>query len=166
MVHRVTIAVAEDNSTDDTLTGRRHKSTQQMTQIHKLNWPQIRHLDPDKFVFSFQCSSPPRRLSVRDMFILPPRIGVNIRPAAQHCCFTLSLFHKYSLYAPPSPLEVLEMLMVMGLRYANSELQIQYDAAANTDRGGEQQIRRERTERANNATASESEIMGKKYEER
>ena len=97
------------------------------------------------------------------MFILPPRIGVNIRPAAQHCCFTLSLFHKYSLYAPPSPLEVLEMLMVMGLRYANSELQIQYDAAANTDGGG-QQIRRERTQRANNATASESEIMGKKLE--
>ena len=34
------------------------------------------------------------------------------------------------------------MLMVMGLRYANSELQIQY-AAANTDGGGEQQIREE-----------------------
>ena len=58
------------------------------------------------------------------------------------------------------------MLMVMGLRYANSELHIQYHAAANTDGGGEQQIRRERTQRANNATASESEIMGKKYEER
>ena len=58
------------------------------------------------------------------------------------------------------------MLMVMGLRYANSELQIHYDAAANTDGGGGQQIRRERTQRANNATASESEIMGKKYEER
>ena len=35
------------------------------------------------------------------------------------------------------------MLMVMGLRYANSELQIQYDAAANTDVGDEQQIRRD-----------------------
>ena len=49
-------------------------------------------------------------------------------------------FRKYSWYVPPSsPEEVLEMLMVMGLRYANSELQIQY-AAANTD---EQQIREE-----------------------
>ena len=49
-------------------------------------------------------------------------------------------FRKYSWYVPPSsPEEVLEMLMVMGLRYANSELQIQY-AAANTD---EQQIRDE-----------------------
>ena len=34
------------------------------------------------------------------------------------------------------------MLMVMGLRYANSELQIQY-ADANTDGGGQQQIQRE-----------------------
>ena len=49
-------------------------------------------------------------------------------------------FRKYSWYVPPSsPEEVLEMLMVMGLRYANSELQIQY-AAANTD---DQQIREE-----------------------
>ena len=52
-------------------------------------------------------------------------------------------FRKYSWYVPPSsPEEVLEMLMVMGLCYANSELQIQY-AAANTDGGGEQQIREE-----------------------
>ena len=69
------------------------------------------------------------------------RTGVNIRPAVLH---TVCLcFRKYSWYVPPScPEEVLEMLMVMGLRYANSELQIQY-AAANTDGGGEQQIREE-----------------------
>ena len=119
----VALVVAEDNSTD-TLTGRRHKSTRQMTQIHKLNWPQIRHLNPDKYVFCFQCSSPPRRLSVRDMFILPPRIRVNIRPAA--LLYAVSVSQNIPCMSHPSPLEVLEMLMVMGLRYANSELQIQH----------------------------------------
>ena len=84
---------------------------------------------------------PPRRLSVRDMFILPPRIRVNIRPAA--LLYAVSVSQSILCTPHPSPPEVLEMLMVMGLRYANSELQIQHFAAANTDGGGQQQIWRE-----------------------
>ena len=75
------------------------------------------------------------------MFILPPRIRVNIRQAA--LLYTVSVSQNILPTSHPSPLEVLEMLMVMGLRYANSELQIQHYAAANTDGGGQQQIRRE-----------------------
>ena len=110
-----------------------------MTQIHKLNWPQIRHLDPDKYVFCFQFSSPPRRLSVRDMFILPPRIGVNIRPALLYAV-SVSQNILRTPNTPTLPQEVLEMLMVMGLRYANSELQIQYMALLQIPQEDREQI--------------------------
>ena len=70
---------------------------------------------------------------------MPPRIGVNIRPALLYAV-SVSQNILRTPNPPYLPQEVLEMLMVMGLRYANSELQIQYMALLQIPQEDREQI--------------------------
>ena len=99
--------------------------------------------------FAFN-APPPRRLSVRDMFILPPRIGVNIRPAL---LYAVSVSQNI-LRTPHPPPRGARNADGYGLALCKFGITNTVRGPAANTAGGQ---------RANNVT-SESEIMGKKLE--